>query len=260
MTDKLPTLEVTDVTSDRLQRLQMQIEFESLPDVEKVLSLAASVCTAFGRAACVGAFAPRAALRRQSFLALRSAPVLEDGRVVAEFDVIAIDTSSFQFFRNMMLGLNDAGAAMERIILVAAGSREPPQALAQIDDRNESSLYPRVPPPLAIGQVGFSPSEFSKSRRVLIEFSEFPSPPEMDVLQSYVDSWYDLLELGAFCQPFGTPDETIGIRGSFTRFDSTSVEAHIQRYIGSEVGFKILGSMLDHYADLVYPILSVEFD
>ncbi len=260
MTEKRPTLEVTDVASDRRQRLHMRVEVESLPDVERALSWVASLCLTFARAACFGAFAPRAELRRQSLLVLHSPPTWADGSVVADFDVMAVDTSSFQFLRNMMLGLSDAGAVMKRISLVDPGTDELPRPLAPIDDLNESSTYPRVPPPQAIPHVGFSPSDFSKSRRVLIEFSGIPNPEEMDVLQSYVDTWYDLLELGAFCQPFGTPGETIGIRGSVSRFDSTSVEVHIRRYVGSEVGFKILGSMLDHYADQVHPVLSVEFD
>ncbi|MBU6258119.1 MAG: hypothetical protein KGL18_07515 [Burkholderiales bacterium] len=252
-------MEFTDVSVDQPRRLQLRIDFESIPSHEDVLSRVADACNAFCRATDFGAFA-RQGGRGLSFANLVRSPVRDDRSLLAEIDFLAIDNGSLQFLRNMLLGLNDAGALVKRLALGDPGSSGLLRRLPLIDHLNESSAYPRLPGPISMGEIRFAASDFSKSRRVLIEFDGFPRRAQIDALESCLGNWYDLLELGAFCQPFGTPGETVNIRGRLARFDSSSVEAHIQRYVGSEVGFKVLGSMLDHYAGRVHPIVGVEVD
>jgi hypothetical protein len=125
---------------------------------------------------------------------------------------------------------------------------------------NESEAYPTIKNPHAIRACGFSDADFSKLRRVIIDCEMMLGDAQLAALRECAARWYDLLEFGAFARPFGSPAETSSIRGKLVRFDQTSYEVQISRYLGSEIGFKVLGNMLNRFATRVHPIARVEFD
>lgn len=242
-------------------RLEVVFDFASAADMQLGTEVLAAACDAFAAAGNLGAYPMAGNTRHEASMA--ASAIVRAGERQAGLLLTAFNTDpkAFQLLRNMLGTLVRCDARLERIRVTAQGSQgEQPVRLPPVEERNESTAYAATAVTPALFELIWSDSQFSKARRVLVEFR---APPPADLpasLGRYVDAWYQLLELGAFCAPFGLPFETESIRGRLSLFDERSYEISIARFVASEAGFRVLANMLGHFSRHVLAIASVEID
>jgi len=242
-------------------QIEVAFRFGHAEGVLAGAELLAQVCTAFADAGRLGAYAKAGNTRYEPTLRVSELVRMNEREAGVLFTASNLDPKAFQFLRNMLGALAQLDVVLSDIRISARGSgaakaiRLPP-----VEEDNESDAYPGTAITAVQFELIWSDSDFSKVRRVLVEFGY---PPPTDLLQQikpYVDAWYLLLEMGAFSAPFGLPFETVSQRGQVSLFDEMSYEISISRFISSEAGFRVLANMLGHFHRHVLPIVSVEID
>jgi hypothetical protein len=263
MSERTPELLIRDV--DALVgacTLEVVFDFGTAAALDRGAKMLKDVCAAFALAGHFGAYARTVDSRHEATMAAAAPTRLSDLQVVVQLVASNLAPKAFQFLRNMLGNLVTVDAPVRSIRVSPRGaSGEAPIArLPPVTQFNESSAYPDSAITPAVFELVWSDSDFSKLRRVQVQFR---SPPPVDLrvqLGPWVDAWYQLLELGAFSSPFGLPFETQSVRGELTLFDETSYEISVSRFIASEAGFRVLANMLGHFSRRVLPIAKVEID
>jgi hypothetical protein len=242
-------------------RLEAVFEFASPEDMGRGTEVLAGACEAFAMAGALGAYALAGNTRHEASMAASAIVRAGERQAGVLFTASNTDPKAFQFLRNMLGQVVACDARLDRIRVMAQGEQATqPVRLPQVDERNESVAYPATAITPAVFELIWSDSEFSKARRVMVEFRE-PPPADLPArLDPYLDAWFQLLERGAFSAPFGLPFETQSIGGALTLFDETSYEISIVRFLSSEAGFRVLANMLGHFSRHVLAIASVEID
>lgn len=160
-----------------------------------------------------------------------------------------LEPRAFQFLRHMVSRIEHAEDEKLLRITVAASATEssgvPPRLNYPIVDYdNEEDMLPE---PLA--NPGFAIEwddelEYSKSRRLLVEFPSDIEGPAVDRLEDYAKRWGRLLERSAFTLPLGMPDVLDNVMGSVSQFDSATIEIEVPVYQSGEYGWDVLLNML----------------
>jgi hypothetical protein len=152
----------------------------------------------------------------------------------------------FQLLRHLLAKRSLTSYALRRIeVRDNAGSSRRP--VPQIDESSEDDLYPPVAENLAF-LVDYGEDEFSKWRRVEVEFREPVGVTEIDLLRPYVEAWGSLVEGGAFALPYALPDVIDSVFGQITQFDSHSAEIEVPVYLASEEGWNVLINILHTFS------------
>jgi|GEM_PF-2862342 hypothetical protein len=244
-------------------RLETMFEFTSAEDIGRGTEVLAATCEAFAAAGALGGYAMAANTRQEAMMAASAIVRVSERQACMQFSAANTDPKAFQYLRNMLSMLVACDARLERICITAQGSQltqSLPVRVPLVDERNESVAYPATAVTPEVFDLVWSDSQFSKSRRVIVEFRQ-PPPTDLPArLGPYVQAWFDLLEKGAFCAPFGLPFETESIGGRLSLFDETSYEISIARFVASEAGFRVLANMLGHFSKHVLAIASIEID
>lgn len=242
-------------------RLAAAFEFASADDRERAADLLTIACEAFAQAGALGAHAMPGNLRVEASMAALALADDDQRKAAMLFTASNCDPKAFQLLRNMLGALVEQDVRLERIRLTVEGSHgEQAVLLPLVEELNESTAYAATAVTPALFDLVWSDSQFSKARRVLVEFPA-PLPDDLPVrLSPYLDAWYRLVELGAFCAPFGLPFETESIRGRLCLFDDSSYEISVARFLGSEAGFRVLANMLGHFCRHELAVVSVEID
>jgi len=242
-------------------QLKTVFEFASADDMRRGEEILSASCEAFVTAGGLGGFAMAGRMHPEGIMAAWGGMHAREQQADLQFRAVTIDPKAFQFLRNMLGVLVAHNARLERIRVTAQGAPAvEPVLLPVLGESNESTAYPAMAVPPEIFQLVWSDSQFSKARRVIVEFPEPPPPGLPARLEPYVQAWFGLLERGAFCAPFGLPFETESVGGRLSLFDETCYEISIARFIASEAGFRVLANMLGHFSHNVAPIERVEID
>lgn len=261
MKTKYPALQVCG--SDDLRRgcrFQAKFEFENTEALKASANQIDDACSTFASAGSHGAFeTSQRSGTRPSFI--YEDALARGTSILALFSTSGMDYRAFHFLRNMLDRTPAYDMTLKSISIAADGFRESEALLLpEIDQLNESDQYPRVVLSPDIPSFISESTDFSKSRRAIVEFREPLRQDSFSALQRCTDAWYLLLEKGAFSKPFGSAFEAESIRGNLSRYDETSYEIHVSRYIVSEIGFKILANMLKHLSRYVSPVVQIEID
>lgn len=172
----------------------------------------------------------------------------------------SIDIRAFQLLRNMLARLGLQGIDVTRIVVRELGQKEHrPVDVPEPNEQNEYDVYPGISSNMGLKVEG-EDSDFSKSRRCLVETR---SPIEADHvlgIGDWIRPWYLLLEAGAFAMPVGPPDETDSFSGSVTIFDEVTAEISVDRFQASETAWNVLINMLEAYSCAKCPIAKVIID
>ena len=250
--------------SERLSgacRLEVTIVFSTVPDLAVATAEVGDVFGAFAAAGRLGAYVLAGDSKIESTIEYEGQLVTHDHSVSAVCVASNIDPRAFQLLRNMLGEMRARGTSIDSIRVEVSGFREGTIArLPEITNMNESEAYPTAARASDFPGLIWADSEFSKLRRVLVEFYESPPKLTFERMKTYADAWYLLLEKGAFSRPFGPPFETQSIRGTLSRFDEVTNEISISRFIASEAGFKLLANMLGHFSRYVSRLARVEID
>lgn len=242
-------------------RLEAVFDFASAEDMGRGTELLAGACDAFAAAGAFGAYALAGNTRHEASMAASAIVRVGERQAGVLFSASNTDPKAFQFLRNMLGSLLARDARLERIRVTAQGGPAGHSVrLPFVDEHNESVAYPATAITPSVFGLTWNDSQFSKARRVMVEFREPPAADLPARLRPCLDAWFQLLEGGAFCAPFGLPFETESIGGALTLFDETSYEISITRFVASEAGFRVLANMLGHFSRHVLAIASVEID
>lgn len=245
----------------RTCNLEITIHFPVTQVTENTIADVSDICFSFASAGKFGAYAIAGNSKIGTAIAYDGKVFAHNNSITVEFITTNINYKAFQFFRNMLMLLQEKDVAISSIgVIVHDYHGNQTIRLPEITDINESEEYLNVVITPDISEFIWGNSEFSKTRRVLIEFHESLTKEQFLTLCIYTDAWYLLLEKGAFSSPFGLPLETQSLRGMASLFDEVTYEISISRYISSEVGFKVLANMLKHFSRNVFPITKVEID
>ena len=239
-------------------KLEIVIHFSDSMNVQTALD---EISMAFASAGSLGAFANASSYKVDSIVVYKGQALAQKNAILVEFFTTNIDFKAFQFFRNMNSYLQVKDVVVSRIdVRVENSTGNKMLELPGLTDINESDAYPRKVIAPDSPELIWGDSEFSKTRRVLVEFGALLSREQFEDLSFYANAWYQLLEMGAFAMPVGLPYETDSIRGRVSLLDEITYEISIDRYIASEVGFGVLANMLFHFSKNVIQIIKVEID
>ncbi|MBS0172638.1 MAG: hypothetical protein JSR64_01225 [Nitrospira sp.] len=242
-------------------RLKTVFEFSSAEDMRRGAEILRFSCEAFATAGALGGYAMAGRMYPEANITVSGGVRTREQQADVQFSVVSIDPKAFQFLRNMLGMLVAHNARLERIRVTAQDApADGPVLLPTVGEGNESTAYPAMVVPPELFQLVWSDSQFSKTRRVIVEFHERPPAGLPGRLEPYVQAWFGLLERGAFCAPFGLPFEAESVGGRLSLFDETCYEISIARFVASEAGFRVLANMLGHFSRNVLAIARVEID
>jgi hypothetical protein len=128
------------------------------------------------------------------------------------------------------------------------------------DDENEDDVYPEmsVSVPIAVDWVE---TQFSWSRRCLVEFASPVQPNQLQAVKDRVNLWWALVEARGFVLPTDFPiEEILSTLGDVTQFDEFTIEIAVDRFHASEAAWEVLVSLLDAYSRSGVPIVNVDVE
>lgn len=247
-------------------QLEARFVFAAPDDMARGTECLAEACAVLAQAGRLGAFPLSRHGRHAPDLSASATVRIDDRQAGVLFAASNLDPKAFQCLRNMLGELARLDVLLAAIRVTVRGSGgERVVRVPEVDTANESVAYPACVVTPVDFEFVWADSQFSKSRRVLLEFGAEPPRDLPARLAPWLQAWYRLLEMGAFSTPFGLPFETESQRGQLSLFDRTSYEISVSRYVSSEAGFRVLANMLAHFnahrsAPDFVPIARVEVD
>jgi hypothetical protein len=109
---------------------------------------------------------------------------------------------------------------------------------------DEEDVYPPPSSQLTFELV-WEHTQFSKSRRCLVEMTQLLEAPELQAVAQRVQLWYGMLDSGGFVLPSDFPEDAESSSGRVTQFDEYSVEIAVLRFQASEMAWCVLANLLD---------------
>jgi len=183
-----------------------------------------------------------------------------DANLVSKLEGYFVDSRAFQLLRNMCSRLSLQNIAIKNITVLECGLKKDLLSPVPVpSETNESDVYPEISSLIEF-EVLWEQSEFSKSKRCLVEFTNPVDSTILSGLNEWIRPWYQLLEEGAFAMPLGSPDETESIRGTVNIFDEYTIEISIVRFQVSECAWNVLINMLEAYCTNSFKICRVIID
>jgi hypothetical protein len=172
----------------------------------------------------------------------------------------AIDVNCFQILRNMASRLSLDGLFIKNIEVELPDNQQIGRfELPVPDENNEEKVYPSRSAKNNFS-ILWEDSDFSKSRRVLVEMVDRPGSDMASALSLYVKSWYTLLEGGGFAMPVGLPNETESTTGRVIQFDESSFEISVSRFQASEMAWNVLINIIASYSEKVSSVDRIIID
>lgn len=258
MAERLPSLVLSGSAGAKVS-YEVTVEIASPMD-DAVFETLQWLIGAFAEAAAHGAFPVSSVIPGESRLTVVSSTVSPPDVFSCQLEAEFVDPRAFQLLRNMAGRLKLQEIDVTRITVTELGQDErPPVELPEPDDDNEYDIYPELSSRLGFAVEG-EDSDFSKSRRCLVEMRDPVEASHVLGIRDWIQPWYLLLEAGAFALPVGLPDETDSIRGSVTIFDELTVEISVDRFLASETAFFVLINMLDAYGRTSIPMARIIVD
>jgi hypothetical protein len=113
-------------------------------------------------------------------------------------------------------------------------------------EENEERMYPAASAEVQ-SLVFFDDTNFSKSRRALIEINHTLDKEEFESFEQWIEPWYQVLEAGAFLSPIIFIDERGSIAGTVNQFDEFTVEVQVNRFVASEQIWLVLANIANEF-------------
>jgi hypothetical protein len=173
-------------------------------------------------------------------------------------DAKAVTKRCFQLLRHMLARPEQVSWNVQRID-VQDGSAATPERVPEIGDDSEEALYPPM-----IAHPSFELAsgidEFSKWRRLEVEFADAIGAEQVLGLKPYLEPWSALLNNGAFALPYALPFEVTSVAGQITQFDSHTAEFEVPVYLASEEGWNVLVNLLQRFSTREWNIVRITLD
>lgn len=116
------------------------------------------------------------------------------------------------------------------------------ELVAPVTELNEVAAYP-APSPALERILEFASGDAAKSRRALLSLNRPMASAEVVEGEKRFQTWFRLLEAGAFAPPIGDPDDEVCLPGSISQFDEVTLEIAVDRFRASEQAWVVLGNM-----------------
>ena len=258
MSDRIPSL-VLSVSSAKEASFEVALDVPTSMD-QSVHAKLEYLVDIFAKTGERGGFADPNVRPDQSQLFVAGCDSSLSSGFFCELKARSVDIRAFQLLRAMLARLRLHGIVVTRITVTELGQDERQQVeLAEPVDTNEYTIYPEMSSRIGFAVAG-EDSDFSKSRRCLVEMRHTVEATNVLGLGDWIKPWYMLLEAGAFAMPVGLPDETTSISGAVTIFDELTIEISIDRFQASESAFFVLINMIDAYAHQFMSVVRVIVD
>jgi hypothetical protein len=136
---------------------------------------------------------------------------------------------------------------VQSVVIEEQGGSDEPQRFPIPTEDNETTVYPGISPHLNL-RVEFEDSEWSKSRRCLLQLHSSVQPQYVTGVSDWIRPWMASLEAGAYAMPIGLPVDAQSAGGFTAQFDEASIEISVMCFKASEMGWNTLLNCLDAYA------------
>lgn len=158
----------------------------------------------------------------------------------------AFGPQAFQVLRNLVADRDDGPSGVDEVTVAPIADAVhwpsvPP--LPPPNDDDDLDEYPPVSSGAGIELV-WEPVGGSWVRRCLVEYPSPPEAEEIDALSDWVEPWFELLELGGYALPIGSPNDVASARGGTVQFDEYSAELTVMRFEASEAAWAALINMI----------------
>jgi hypothetical protein len=225
--------------------LDVHLAGDSAPGAASLREIS-DVFMTFIRAGELGGYPAHGGAPERSDLTFASGIIATSTGAHVVLNARTVASQCFQLLRHLLAKRSFADYALRRIE-VRDNSGRPRQPAPQIDDASEQDLYPPMAENIAF-LMDYGEDDFSKWRRVEVEFRDPVGAVEIDLLRPYAHAWGSLLGGGAFALPYAHPDSVDSVFGQITQFDSHSSEIEVPVYLASEEGWNVLINILHTFS------------